>query len=467
MGVQNNHKGILAILFTVLPLAGLAVLLNDTSIHQTFTSWGWKFSKISDWLPNNSSRVAIDTSIKISEIKKQLDTQTLASLDKKDKYKYDSLKKKNYFLSATYENTLLLEAFFRALSNSKHSLCRLWYYGDSQAEGDRISFHLRYLLQKEFGGSGMGLLPLSDVATFRNVTVKAGDAWLKYNVFNHLGKKKDYGFGGTFFIKNSDDSTASGKLKLQIGKGLNYQKLFLAHGIIKNGKLRIYKESDNTVSKEILLEGEKSFNKTLISQSNDQKNWTFELEGNGPIFGYLIEGNNGIQIDNLAIRGHSGDRLHYINNEMLVEAGKDLNVQLIIFHYGNNVIPYLKGREHVNYVVKEFRRLFNRYKKLFPHASILVIGSGDMGREIDDEATPYEWIPTFNNALELAALETGCAYFDLYTYMRNSGGILKWQEEGIAGLDGHLGPAGQARLAKVLYEELMREYQAYKIVSHL
>ena len=45
------------------------------------------------------------------------------------------------------------------LENAKSQKIRIIHYGDSQIEGDRMSNYLRTVLQKKFGGYGVGLIP--------------------------------------------------------------------------------------------------------------------------------------------------------------------------------------------------------------------------------------------------------------------------------------------------------------------
>ena len=49
-----------------------------------------------------------------------------------------------------------LSSFLDSLGNSERQV-RVMYYGDSQVEGDRMTFYLRQLLRKDRGGTGPGL----------------------------------------------------------------------------------------------------------------------------------------------------------------------------------------------------------------------------------------------------------------------------------------------------------------------
>ena len=95
------------------------------------------------------------------------------------------------------------------LQTSKKGKIRIAYFGDSMIEGDLLTQTLRKLLQKEFGGYGVGFLPIhSKVAGFRQTASVQSSGWETIN-FMDKGAKNMYisgfsfsGFGnGTFTDK--------------------------------------------------------------------------------------------------------------------------------------------------------------------------------------------------------------------------------------------------------------------------
>jgi hypothetical protein len=182
-------------------------------------------------------------------------------------------------------------------------------------------------------------------------------------------------------------------------------------------------------------------------------------------YGYLLEGQKGIQIDNCGIRGHSGDGLFSVSNTALQQQAALLNTKLIVFHYGNNAIPYLRSEAHAEDVGNAFYKLFVKYRKALPQVSILVVSGGDMGRIIDEKPESYPYAAALATAMEKAAEKAGCAFFDMHALMQANEGITGWVKQGKASIDGHLSAYGQKYFAQTLYKELMKSFEIYQL-SH-
>ena len=69
-----------------------------------------------------------------------------------------------------------LSAFYAALDSASSKPVRVVHYGDSQTEEDRITNILRERWQKEYGGGGVGLIPLHQTIPTRSIR-----QWLSIN----------------------------------------------------------------------------------------------------------------------------------------------------------------------------------------------------------------------------------------------------------------------------------------------
>ena len=63
-------------------------------------------------------------------------------------------------VDSTTDSRQFLPSFYAALQKSGERKVRVMHYGDSQIEEDRMTMQIREQLQKQYGGRGVGLMPL-------------------------------------------------------------------------------------------------------------------------------------------------------------------------------------------------------------------------------------------------------------------------------------------------------------------
>ena len=63
-------------------------------------------------------------------------------------------------VDSTTDSRQFLSSFYAALQESGERKVRVMHYGDSQIEEDRMTMQIREQLQKQYGGRGVGLMPL-------------------------------------------------------------------------------------------------------------------------------------------------------------------------------------------------------------------------------------------------------------------------------------------------------------------
>lgn len=461
MSSSKSNKPLVSVLMLISMLAATVLLFSIPAVKGFFESKNIIFPSLGDL---KESYFPASSKDKVKN--KKVDSTSITSnknLNETEKKKVDTLLKKIQFLEdfTVGDNTALYN-FFKSLETVKNKSVHIWYYGDSQIEGDRITQEIRKVLQSRFGGGGQGFVPFQDVASYMNVQLKTGPEWFKENCFVNKSPK-GYGFAGRVFKLNGNDSVNTGTASVFVSNNLKYDKLYLLHGKSIGGTGRVIAEG---YSSSFNLEETSSAGKILISDNPLNGNIKLKLPGGTNYFGYLFESNSGVQIDNCGIRGHSGDGLAYISDDIIKTQAKQLNTKLVVFQFGNNMIPYIKpGEKNMNYYQDIFYQLFKRYKDLLPNASILVISNGDMGTYRGGVAQSYPHLPEFTETLRQAAKRAGCAFFSFYDLMQSDGGILGWKKAGYAQLDGHLSPTGQQHMAGTLYKELMRAYEIHKITT--
>jgi hypothetical protein len=399
-------------------------------------------------------------------------------------------KKQNLFLiNPEVEEGKALDNFFRAMQHEKDStIVHVAHYGDSQLEGDRMSNLMRDKFHEKFGGSGIGYIPLRDLDPVSYYRISSGN-WAKYTVFHDRNSDKDFGISGAMFrfckyaVHQSEDGTPSdtnktdqdtqkeptGKyynnatISLRMGSKYNYNSVSFLYG--KSADRCVVHFYNNANGESVMTDTLLPCNDICLHKThlNSLLNIKVEFDGdNSPDFyGMYFDSDHGVQVDNYAIRGHSGDGLMLISDDILAKMLKLTNTRLVIFQYGANVVPYVNSDKACEWLCGIYYRLFMKFKRANPNMSILVVGAGDMAKESEGKYSSYTWLPKITAAQKKAALMAGCAYWDLFSMMGGMNSILIWSNKGMAVANGHFSGKGQKIVANELVEAMMNEYNQY------
>ena len=395
---------------------------------------------------------------------------------------YNDLK----LLNPANDGKYALDLFFDAVSSgmADTGLVRIGHYGDSQLEGDRVDQILRVLFQQQFGGIGIGFVPFLDVASHGSLNRTMSDNWRRYSVFHDRYPNGYYGYSGNVYAFTYDDNIvkkadttaekehgpevapAGKKIKatydLTLYNFVYYHHIDLLWGQapspcvmeVYDGKKLLYTDT---------LPVSNNFEMTRLRVGNAHDlHFKFTADASPRFYGFLVDGRNGVQVDNLAIRGHSGDGLNLINRDYLSLQVSKLNQRLFIFEYGANIVPYKVA--NYQFFEDDVYYMIMRYKEAAPLASMIVIGVGDMATKVDGEYESYGNIVDIRNAQRKAAKRAGVAFWDLYESMGGKNSIIDWANETpkLAGADYcHLTYEGQKRIANDLYNAIMIEYEEY------
>jgi hypothetical protein len=398
--------------------------------------------------------------------------------------------KNNFLIIPQTGDEYALDYFFNALLKEKdETVVRIIHYGDSQLEGDRISCFVRDNFQKKFGGCGIGFVPLEDIADNMNLVRYSSPNWNRYTVFHNRYGCGFYGLSGNVYkfskyavIKNEKDTSTAKKdssyqkvdpkkiydnatVSISLGPQVLYSQISLMYGhSYYPCSMNVYNQWNNEKILSETLEPSEGFTVHKLGFPSSVRSFTLEFSGDysPDFYGLLVDGSTGVQLDNYAIRGHSGDGLLLINPNYLAAQLKKLNVKLVIFQYGNNVVPFVNTDERCKEMEDMYYSLFMLYKNSIQGISILVIGTGDMATVIDGEFSSYPYIPKIIAAQKRAALKAGCAFYDLNGVMGGENSILTWTNKGLASHDGHFTNKGQKIIGNELFNALMIEYNQYK-----
>jgi len=382
----------------------------------------------------------------------------------------DSLQNSVYRIQFAQGSRRLLDPFFQSLEDvgsGRLRYSRILHFGDSQIENDRMTGLIRYRLQKMVGGSGTGLvqaIPLYS-GSMAYKQDQEGD-WLRYTYFGKRDTSithRSYGIMGAFTSVPRPEEEGVPMLNYRFNTSRRSGKCervrMFIHSYADGGSV-LFEVNDSIVDSLIYVDG--GFNEVDLKHSSQVKDLKIYLnlpEG-GRIYGISFESRQGVQMDNIAMRGSSGLVFSKMNKEQQQEMMDRLSPEMIILQFGGNVVHYMRP----SYYREFFKKELDFFKELVPGIPIVVIGPADMSIREKGVFKTYPQLEPIRDALRQATLESGFAFWDLYEAMggNNSMPSFVQADPPLASKDYlHFTPKGANLVAEMFYNALMLEYSRF------
>lgn len=345
---------------------------------------------------------------------------------------------------------------------------RIMYYGDSQIEGDRVVSFLRHELRKDCNGTGPGLfLPVMPVTYTKSLYIRSSSNWKRYNYLSYKTGEINHNDLGPFlafcrYLPDGEISPNSVKSwirivpsKLADSSSATYDRLRIFYRN-RQGNVKIEVKAGNMpVVTDTLRENHavQEFTCNLYNSKNILIDFSGKVSPD--IYGISIESSDGLVIDNIPQRGSAGLEFTMVDPENLKELYRLLSPDLIILHYGLNIVRNV--RDDYSYYEKGLSRQLSLLKEVSPGSRFMLVGLTDMAYEEDNVIKSYPNIPRIIKAQDAAASATGAVFWDAHKAMGGKSSIIRWfnMNPALAKKDYvHLTDLGADTLAKLMYSEL-------------
>lgn len=347
-----------------------------------------------------------------------------------------------------------LEALHKQEKTQKRKV-RIGYFGDSMIEGDLITQTIRNILQNRFGGEGVGYIPVTSVVAHFRQTVRAtaSENWSDVGYTNNK-QKQIIGFSGHTFFPGENATVA---IKPGGGKHLSaLYKFSILYG--KTETPLVLQYNNNPVA----LEGAAQFNKHTLESSEALKKATLSFKQSSvPVYGFSSESEYGVILDNFSYRGTSGTELLRLNSKMLKQIDSLHHYDLIVLHYGPNLL-YNDSITDFSYYRKQMEKSLKHLKKAFPHTSFLIVSTADKAFKINGEYQTGHGVEPLLKAQQQLAQKFNCAFYNLYEAMGGYNSMKTWAEKKpiMAGNDyTHFNQSGSAKIGRLIGNAILNEYE--------
>lgn len=180
------------------------------------------------------------------------------------------------------------------------------------------------------------------------------------------------------------------------------------------------------------------------------------------LFGVAFDGDQGIAVDNIPLRGSSGLEFTRIFKSPFHKVLNKLNVKLIILQFGVNAVINMSG--NINLYEKAFQKQLTLLRESQPDIPVIVIGVSDISKNTAEGYITNEAVEKIRDAQKRASFTTGCVFWDMYKGMGGENSMPSWvfAKPALAQKDFlHLNALGARIIGEMFYRSLMNEYENY------
>lgn len=351
------------------------------------------------------------------------------------------------------------------LETKREGNVRIAYFGDSMTDGDMIVQDFRTNFQNEFGGQGVGFVNItSESAGSRNSIKHEFSAnWKTQSYLNVKNPKSPFGVNGHVFFANDTAHVEWVKFKASNLKNLtelNNPTLFYGKSANKSGKVALRVGNDTIYKK---LSPNRLVNTLVIGNTTKNLKVDFVKADSIPIYGLNFDDGKGVHVDNFSNRGNSGLPISTFNAEVMRQFQDKLGYDLIVLHYGTNVLNY--GSLNYTWYEKRMKRVVNHLKECFPGVAILIVSTADKATKYDMEMKTDSAVVPLTTAQKKYAVQSEAGFVNLYTLMGGDGSMVKWVEEVPAAANKdytHFNFRGSKKISSMIYNHIHNGYEQFK-----
>jgi len=366
---------------------------------------------------------------------------------------------------------------------TKGKKVRIAWFGDSLIEGDIIIQDVRNILQKKFGGKGVGMMPITtipaELATFRqSIAHQFSNNWKTISLAEK-GKEATQSVSGEVFIPHwQKDSTA-----IDTGTKISADFSWVAYETVKRNQTGLdtfhviklfYSHVDSSAHVRVIKNGRwastlklEKGNALHVLTLNDSIpcqsiKLIFQCLSEMYVYGVSFESDEGIHVDCFSMRGSSGVPMSVLNTGMMNSFQQQLNYNLIVLQFGLNIVT--NTSDNYDWYKRSFVKTLDHVKECFPGAAIMIASCSDRSTKRNGEYVTMTYLPAFVDTQESMASHEHLLFWNLFEAMGGEGSMAAMvdSKDPLANKDyTHFKAMGGAMIAEDFSYALLYEYNHF------
>ncbi|MCC8154163.1 MAG: hypothetical protein LIP01_08080, partial [Tannerellaceae bacterium] len=316
----------------------------------------------------------------------------------------------------------------------------------------------RQAMQNEFGGHGVGFVPIHTPASqFRPTINQKVKGWDSYSLMKH--KTKPFTLPGMLYEASGEEASLSCHT-------VNYYPNLKQANSLKiiyeqNQKTCLHLTYNDCIDTTIIqLPASDKITQYIVKDDIQAAHMKFTQATGFRMLGVALEDESGVIVDNFSLRGNSGMLLERFDPDYCASFNEIRPYDLIILQYGLNMV----SEEQLNYSAYRNRmvEVIHHIRKCFPDSDLLLLGVSDRGRVVDSKFETMPAVLGMLHAQRQTAKLAGIPFWNTFGAMGGQNSMVKFVEKGWASKDyTHLSFRGGREVAHALYKALIMEKQFY------
>ena len=338
----------------------------------------------------------------------------------------------------------------KSLSDASKRTVRFAVVGDSYIEGDIFTQGVREALQTNYGGNGIGYTPLfSEIPGFRRSVMHSCENFEALD-FRKKSERK-YCLLPGIAMRAGEGAAATFNGTSKVPHADRWQRATLMFETPRGGsfKVRTEKKGEWTT-----YSFESSDSLHILNFNQPSSYFSISSITPGIIFqGLYLDGDKGIALDNMSIRGYAGIRHDEIDEHLTALSRNSVDYDVIVLEFGINALS-ASQTNYSNYANK-MTEVVNHLKKIYPKATFIIMGIGDRGEKRGGEIHSMRTVGNMIDAQKEIAKATKSLFYDTRIAMGGEDAVVDWVKNGEINKDYiHLSFKGGKTLAEIFYNDL-------------